>query len=328
MTSSRSRVRESMSKSKVAFVRTRTNPEFYDYEIVLYPCLCCAVMGGTLSAVRDSSIALAAYEPPNPAQYPEKSCVKVPYAFGKQYLAIRVFDVVDATPDYLVETAHPSQTVVLFCHGNGDDLGTVKPYAQWLSAKLGHRVVSFDYPGYGHSSGTTTESSIYQSALLAYHYCVEHLRAQRILLYGKSLGTGAAMFLASRKDIAETKRIAGTILVSPLASGVRTLSASSYMTRGTIEALDNQFMPNVEYAKKVSAPVLVMHGLDDKIIPVSNGYDVHAALPEAYRAEPAWFPHCGHNDIEQKEMGRFRGEIQTFSERVFTDDAAELFESN
>lgn len=263
---------------------------------------------------RDSGIALAAYEPPKPAQYSERTCVKVPYAFGEQHMALRVFEQADAPAEYSVDedSCAFDDSVVLFCHGNGDDLGTLKPYAQWLSAKLERRVVAFDYPGYGHSTGTTSESSIYEAALLAYHYCVDHLRAQRVVLLGKSLGTGAAMFLASRKDIADTKRVKGTALVSPLASGVRTLSASRYMTRTAVAALDGQFMPNITYAKDVTAPVLVMHGLDDAVVPVQNGYDLHAALPARFRADPSWFPHCGHNDIEMKEKGRFLSELKEF----------------
>lgn len=275
------------------------------------------LMGSALSAARDSGIALAAYEPPKPAQYSKKTCVRVPYAFGDQHMALRVFEQIDTPAEYSVseEFGAFDDSVVLFCHGNGDDLGTLKPYAQWLSAKLERRVVAFDYPGYGHSTGTTSESSIYEAALLAYHYCVDHLRAQRVVLLGKSLGTGAAMFLASRKDIADTKRVKGTALVSPLASGVRTLSASRYMTRTAVAALDGQFMPNITYAKDVTAPVLVMHGLDDAVVPVQNGYDLHAALPARFRADPSWFPHCGHNDIEMKEKGRFLSELKEFIDK-------------
>ena len=94
-----------------------------------------------------------------------------------------MFDVKDVISDYCIEDDPDSSpafddSVVLFCHGNGDDLGTAKPYAQWLSAKLRRRVVAFDYPGYGHSTGTTSESTIYEGALLAYNYCVDLMRIQ------------------------------------------------------------------------------------------------------------------------------------------------------
>lgn len=266
------------------------------------------VMGGALSIARDSSIALCAYAPPRPAQYKIEKCIRIPYAFGTQHMALRVVDVKPSDEDEDA-TDRPTDmfrdSVVLFCHGNGDDLGTVRGYMQWLCKTLKCRIVSFDYPGYGHSSGTTSEDSIYASVLLAYNYCCESIRARRIILLGKSLGSGAAMFLASRRDIQQGRRICGTVLVSPMASGVRTLSAAKYMNRALLHGLDAQFMPNIKYAKKVSASVLVMHGLDDTVVPVENGYAIHAALPEAYRASPTWFPQCGHNDIETNQEAKF-----------------------
>ena len=109
--------------------------------------------------------------------------------------------------------------------------------------------------GYGHSTGSTTESSINEAEFLAYHYCVDHLRSQRVVLLGKLLGTGAAMFLASRKDISGTAAPRGSAApyVSPLASDVRTLSAANYMTKSAVLTLDSQFMPNITYAKDVSS---------------------------------------------------------------------------
>ena len=259
-----------------------------------------------------------AFCPPSPPQYDVKTGAfykRVPYAAGQKFMALKVFAPVGSA----TQLAHGSTTVALVAHGNGDDLGTAALWLQEVSDRLGIIVVGWDYPGYGQSTGETSEAGVYETALLAYQHCKGDLRATDVLLIGKSLGTGAVMYLAQHEDVLADKLVRGTVLLSPLASGVRTLSASRFMPRHLVEALDEKFMPVLKYAQRMQAPVTIVHGLDDKIIPVSNAYTLQRSVPTAFRTPMLELAFCGHNDMEAKEGTRLWGHVRAFQAEVLVE---------
>ncbi len=92
----------------------------------------------------------------------------------------------------------PEQGAVLFCHGNGGNLGhRGRALPHWLE-EMGLAVLLFDYPGYGRSSGVPSEAGCYAAGDAAYDWLcdVQNVPAERILLYGGSLGGGIAVDLA------------------------------------------------------------------------------------------------------------------------------------
>ena len=88
---------------------------------------------------------------------------------------------------------------VLFAHGNAEDLGHGTGHAERY-AQLGVSVLSFEYPGYGLSSGKPTEPGTYAAADAAYRYLREQvgLESGAIIAHGRSLGGGVMVDLASR----------------------------------------------------------------------------------------------------------------------------------
>ena len=253
---------------------------------------------------------------PVPAQYAVTPGVfyrRVPYADGERFLALKVVAPTGAAADV---AAQGGGCVALVAHGNGDDLGTAAAWLQEVSDRLGVVVVGWDYPGYGWTSGEASEAGVYETALLAYRYCQRELRASDVLLLGKSLGTGAVMYLAQHEEVLADELVRGTMLLSPLASGVRTLSASRLMPRHLVEALDCRFMPVLQYARRVQAPVTIVHGLDDTVVPVSNAYAVQAQVPTAFRTLMLELPFCGHNDMETREGEQLWRHLRDFQAEV------------
>ena len=102
-----------------------------------------------------------------------------------------------------LDTAQGRSPVVIFAHGNGevaaDWIDEFEPMRAW-----GWSVVLLEYPGYGGSPGTPSESSIRDAALAVFDWAAADPRvdASRIVGYGRSIGGGAAVQLATARPLA------------------------------------------------------------------------------------------------------------------------------
>ncbi|MBX9677726.1 MAG: alpha/beta hydrolase [Gemmataceae bacterium] len=97
---------------------------------------------------------------------------------------------------------HPeARGAILYCHGNGGNLQNrgAPVYDLWRSQK--ESVLIFDYPGYGKSQGTPTEKGCYEAAEAGYDWLTKNknISADKLILYGESLGGGPAVDLAFRR---------------------------------------------------------------------------------------------------------------------------------
>ena len=173
-------------------------------------------------------------------------------------------------------------TTILFSHGNGEDIGYASDYLEVLHG-IGISVFAYDYPGYGQSSGKPTEKGCHEAAQAAYYYLVneEKVSPDKIILHGRSLGSAPSCKLASESEVG------GLILESPFVSAFRV------MTNVTILPWDK--FKNIDFAKKVSCPSLVIHGEMDEVVPFWHGQRIFDALPEPKTFKP--FPKGGHNDV-------------------------------
>lgn len=107
-----------------------------------------------------------------------------------------------------------------------------------------------------------------------------------IILFGRSLGTGPVVDLASRKPVR------GVILQSPMLSGLRP-QAPSWLSEALFFVDVFKSKDKVEY---IQCPVLIMHGKLDDVVPWNHGYVLWQLLPNAY--EPLWVEGAGHGDME------------------------------
>lgn len=178
--------------------------------------------------------------------------------------------------------------VLLWCHGNaGNIIHRLENLVELY--RLGLSVLIFDYRGYGRSSGTPSEEGLYRDALAAYAYLTEARRVapERLVLFGRSLGAAVAGDVASRKPVA------GLILESPFPS-VGAVARAHYFGLPVDWLLSAEFNL-VERLRRISVPVLVVHGDRDEVVPIQLGQQVF----EAAREPKSFYlvPGADHNDL-------------------------------
>jgi abhydrolase domain-containing protein 17 len=108
---------------------------------------------------------------------------------------------------------------VLFSHGNAADLGMLTGFYCRLVHSLNINLFSYDYSGYGRSTGTASEKNLYSDIEAAWHVLLKRydLKRENVILYGQSIGTACSV------DLATKYQSCGLILHSPLMSGIRLL---------------------------------------------------------------------------------------------------------
>uniref|UniRef100_A0A7S4W1K2 AB hydrolase-1 domain-containing protein n=1 Tax=Ditylum brightwellii TaxID=49249 RepID=A0A7S4W1K2_9STRA len=118
-------------------------------------------------------------------------------------------------------------TTLLYSHANAEDLGNIYPWCKFLSKALKVNVLAYDYTGYGLASGQgdPSEENCFADIDAAYSYLRYQLQipSHKIVLYGRSLGSGPSCYLASRlsEPESEDNPVGGLILHAPFMSVFR-----------------------------------------------------------------------------------------------------------
>jgi fermentation-respiration switch protein FrsA (DUF1100 family) len=175
--------------------------------------------------------------------------------------------------------------VVIYFQGNGGGLNLRAERFKKLTSD-GTGLVALNYRGYGGSSGRPSEAGIIFDAKAAYDFAATRYGANRIVLWGESLGTGVAVALAAEKPVARV------ILESPYTS-IADVAASVYWFVPVRLMLADSFRSDERIAK-VTAPVLVVHGERDTIIRIGFAERLYDMIrgPKQFIRLPA----AGHND--------------------------------
>jgi fermentation-respiration switch protein FrsA (DUF1100 family) len=183
--------------------------------------------------------------------------------------------------------ARDDRPVILYFHGNGGNIGH---RAEWVRrfAREGYGVLMPEYRGYGGNPGKPTEGGFYQDALAAYNF-LEHqgVAAGRVVLYGESLGSGVAVYLAA------TQQVGGLILESPYTS-VAAVAQYHYPYVPAALLVWDRF-DALSRIGEVKAPILVLRGGRDAIVP---GRFSQALFDAALEPKESWFaPDAGHEEL-------------------------------
>ena len=203
---------------------------------------------------------------------------------------------------FIVRVGEP-RAVLLYFHGNGGNIAQRVPELQKLSAVTGATVIGVGYRGYGASTGHSSESGIYQDGEAALRYAQATLGfpAEKILLLGRSLGSTVAVHLGTRH------KVGGIILVTPLLTGPKLVKAHGL---GALTFLVGDSFDNLSPAPALTAPVLVVHGTDDEVIPFAHGEALFAAIKAPKRF--VTIVHGHHNDLEFVDAKTFWDSIADF----------------
>jgi fermentation-respiration switch protein FrsA (DUF1100 family) len=186
-----------------------------------------------------------------------------------------------------IPAAAPTRGHVLLLHGNAGNIGDRVVHAALLTA-AGFDVLAFDYRGYGRSSGRPSEQGTYHDAraALAVLLAQDGVDPGRVLYLGESLGGAVALELAIHRPPA------GLILQSAFTS-IRDMARLHfpYIPR----ALVPDAYPSLRLIQGLDAPLLVLHGARDTIVPLMHGEELFRAAPEPKQLEV--FPDAAHNDL-------------------------------
>ncbi len=183
--------------------------------------------------------------------------------------------------------AKRGKPTILYFHGNAGNAAGRAPKIDTMRAD-GSGVFYLNNRGYGGSTGSPTEAANVADAFLAY----DHLRglgipAEKIMLYGESLGSGQATQLASKRDVG------AVVLEAPL-TATPDVGRRTYFFLPLGLLMTDQFR-NIDHVRNVRAPLLVVHGEQDSVIPVAMGKAVYDAGNEPKKLE--LLPEAGHNDM-------------------------------
>jgi len=152
--------------------------------------------------------------------------------------------------------------VVLYFHGN---MKNVEHYARFVPAFTGkgYEVWMPDYPGYGKSTGERTEQKLYSIAYEIQKMAEVKYAADSIIIYGKSLGTAIASYIAS------VKPCKCLILETPYYSIPSLFGSYAFMYPASV--MSNYKLPTYEFLADVKAPVAIFHGTGDWVVPFRSG---------------------------------------------------------
>jgi abhydrolase domain-containing protein 17 len=191
---------------------------------------------------------------------------------------------------------------LLYSHGNAEDLGHLVPYLE-AYRRGGFAVLAYDYRGYGLSTGGPPSAArAYRDLRGVYRYAVEEMRIppSRLILLGRSVGSGPATELAAREPVG------GLVVESGFVSAFRVV------TRAQLLPFDR--FPNLRHIRRVRAPVLVIHGTEDEVIPLSHGRRLFREAPEPKRS--LWVEGAGHNDLMEVAGASYWEALRSFAQLV------------
>jgi alpha-beta hydrolase superfamily lysophospholipase len=224
---------------------------------------------------------------------------KTVYRDSNASLKLKSRDGVEISAVYLPD-AQATYTI-LFSHGNAEDLGTLVPELDHMTA-MGFSVLAYDYHGYGTSGGTPTEKNSYDDIDTAYDYLtqVQKIPPERIIAHGRSLGGAVAIDLASRKPLG------GLIVESSF------VSAFQVVTGYRILPFDK--FRNIDKISNIRCPVLIIHGRQDEVIPFWHGERLFEKANEPKMN--LWVDRAGHNNLKRVAGPEYLRALHTFRDSL------------
>jgi uncharacterized protein len=179
--------------------------------------------------------------------------------------------------------------VIAYFHGNGGHIGYRAQRLRRL-ARDGYGVLLAEYRGYANNPGTPCEAGLYADAEAAIDFLSgQAITTNRIVLWGESLGSALAVYLAARRTVA------AVILEAPFTS-ITAAAQHRYPFVPTRRLVRDRF-DSLSRIGQIRAPLLVLHGERDMIVPIRHGRALLDAAPEP---KEGWFaPAAGHQNLAQ-----------------------------
>lgn len=157
-----------------------------------------------------------------------------------------------------------SAGVILFCHGNAEDLGMCFQFLKHMRDQFKMNVLAVEYPGYGllHKI-PASETVVKEAVLTAFRFILDEMRVkyEQVIVFGRSVGSGPSVYLASQFSVG------GLILVAAFKS-IR--EAAKSLLGDLVGRVLTERFPNLPLIGNVSCPTLFIHGMKDTLVPMSH----------------------------------------------------------
>ena len=184
----------------------------------------------------------------------------------------------------------PGRPLVVYFGGNAEEVSWMIEEARTRVPDLGWLLVN--YRGYGSSEGAPSESAISADALLWHDYAAKELGATEVIAVGRSLGSGAAVYLASQRPLK------AVVLVTPYDSLVEV--AKRHYPYLPVSLMLRHPFDSIARAPRISVPLLCIAASRDEVIPAAHA----RRLFEAWGGPKRWLllEEAGHNTTDSHPL--------------------------
>ena len=167
--------------------------------------------------------------------------------------------------------ANESKGIILYFHGNAGNLSRWGKITEYFVEK-NYDVLVMDYRTYGKSTGALSEHALYNDAQMCYDYLKDRYNEHEITIYGRSLGTGIATYIASANN---PKQL---ILETPYYSIVDV--AKQRFPFFSVRHLLHYKIPSNEFIQNVTCNISMIHGTKDLVVPITSGEKLFKVAPQ------------------------------------------------
>jgi len=192
--------------------------------------------------------------------------------------------------------SRPDGAEILYFHGNGGNIAhraeKVRPF---LAA--GHGILLLSYRGYGGNPGAPDEAGLFADARAAYDALIaEGVAPSRIAVLGESLGSGVAVYLAAEREV-------GAVLLEAPYTSAADVGQKAYPFVPVKLLMKDRFDSAARIAR-VTAPLQIVHGEADRVIPAEFGRRLFAAANEP--KEAVFIPGGNHGNLELFQLQKYQ----------------------
>jgi fermentation-respiration switch protein FrsA (DUF1100 family) len=249
-----------------------------------------------------AAVALGMYAFQRKLQYHPENKGLTPESVGISGASVETLSTADGEKIILWHApARAGKPTILYFHGNAGEIGD-RPLRFNYYHSRGFGVAYLSYRGFGGSSGSPSESGLIADANAAYDWLIaKGVEPNRIALLGESLGSGVAVQLAAKREVG------ALALEAPYTSTVE-VAAKIYWWLPVHVLMKDQFK-SIDFIAAVGAPLLIIHGEEDRLVPVEFGRRLFAAAKQPKELDVV--PGFGHDVLfEQATWAR---EVEFFA---------------
>ncbi|KAJ6220805.1 hypothetical protein RDWZM_006617 [Blomia tropicalis] len=187
-----------------------------------------------------------------------------------------------------IQLYQSSKFTILYSHSNACDIGHMVPSLFRMASELNCNVLSYDYSGFGLSTGYPSEPNQLLDAEAVWNELHKRMaiKTNQIILYGQSIGSVPTIYLGSKF------RVAGIVLHSAFISGIRIYCKKRHKICFCFSPFSN-----IDRLHLIQSPILIIHGKQDRLVDYEHALELYRCCG-SNAVEPLFIQWANHNNIE------------------------------